>query len=237
MLRFYFVIICSIPLIISFLIHCHYIEHHDEDYSEIDRYKIAQHIVRLVKRKGFITTKAYGMENLPKEGGYVMYPNHQGKYDAMGIIDSHQQPCTILMDEKRSHVVVMSQFLDLIKGVRIDRDSIEAQVKLMKKVSGEVKEGRRYIIFPEGGYFHNRNDVKEFMPGAFKYAMRAHAPIVPVVLIDSYKPFECNSLLPVTTKVFYLKPLLYDDYKGMSTTEISDYVREQIRDTIRQESA
>ena len=37
----------------------------------------------------------YGMENLPKEGGYVMFPNHQGKYDALGIVYTHKKPCTI----------------------------------------------------------------------------------------------------------------------------------------------
>ena len=40
----------------------------------------------LMKVTGGIHTKAYGQENLPKEGGYMMYPNHQGKYDALGIV-------------------------------------------------------------------------------------------------------------------------------------------------------
>ncbi len=229
MVRFWFIIIFSIPYIIFFLVHCCYIKLRRDRYTEESRYKIARRVIGMVKKIGFIKTKVYGVENLPKDGGYVMYPNHQGKYDALGIISTHKNPCTVVMDDKRSHMIVMSQFLDLIKGKRLNRDSIEAQVKTMRNVVSEVKSGRRYIIFPEGGYCHNRNVVLNFMPGAFKYAIRAKSPIVPVALIDSYKPFEGNSLKPVTTQVHYLEPIYYEEYKGLSTEEISEIVRSRIQ--------
>lgn len=233
MLRFWFVIIVSIPYIIFFLIHCYHVEKHSNHYSEEDRYAIARRVIRMVKRRGGIVTKYYGTENLPVDGGYVMYPNHQGKYDALGIIFSHKKPCTVVMDEKRSHIIVMSQFLDLIKGKRLDRTSIEAQVRTMRSVVSELKDGRRYVIFPEGGYGQPKtNEVHEFLPGAFKYAIRAKAPIVPVALIDSFKPFGYNSLRVVTTQVHYLEPIPYEEYKGMSTEEVAELVRGRIREKI-----
>ena len=70
------------------------------------------------------------------------------------------------------------------------------------------------------------------MPGAFKCAMLAHSPIVPVALIDSYKPFGVNSLKSVTTQVHFLEPLYYDDYKGLSSKEISELVRDRIMTAI-----
>ena len=90
-------------------------------------------------------------------------------------------------------------------------------VRLISEVAEEVAAGRRYIIFPEGGYFHNHNEVREFKPGCFKSAMKAKAPIVPVVLIDSYKVFEVWSIKPVTTQVHYLPAITYEEYKGKST--------------------
>ena len=39
-----------------------------------------------------ILIDAFGIENLPKEGGYMMYPNHQGKYDVYGIFCVHKKP-------------------------------------------------------------------------------------------------------------------------------------------------
>ncbi len=232
MLRLFFVCLISLPLIIYYLSRAHYIECHNWKYSEWDRYKVAQNMVKYMKSNAFIKTKAYGTDNLPQEGGYVMYANHQGKYDSLGIISSHEKPCTVVIDEKRSHLIIADQFVTLIKGTRLDKTSMEKQMKAILKVISEVKAGRRYIIFPEGGYCHNRNHVNEFLPGAFKCAIKAKCPIVPVVLIDSYKPFELNSLKPVTTQVHYLEPIYYEEYKMMSSKEISELVREKIMKTI-----
>lgn len=234
MLRLVYVCLISAPFIIYYLSKAAYIERHSEHYSEDRRYKIARHMIAVMKHNGFIRTKAYGADRLPEEGGYVMYANHQGKYDSLGIIGAHKKPCTVMIDEKRSHLIIADQFVTLLKGARLDKTDMKTQLNTILRVIGEVKEGRRYIIFPEGGYDKNHNHVLEFMPGAFKCAMKAKKPIVPVALIDSYKPFELNSLKPVTTQVHFLEPLYYEDYKGLSTREVSDLVRGRIVETINQ---
>ena len=65
--------------------------------------------------------------------------------------------------------------------------------------------------------------------------MMAKAPIVPVALIDSYKVFGENSLVPVTAKVHYLEPLYYEDYKGMNSREICALVKSRIQKAIDDE--
>lgn len=233
MLRFWYVIIISLPFIIYYLVKGDYIERHADAYSEEDRYRVALRVIRIMKRNGRITTSVTGVENLPKDCGYVMFPNHQGKYDALGIMDAHKKPCTVMMDEKRSHMVIVDQFITLVKGCRIDKSDIKSQVSAINKVASEVKEGRRYIVFPEGGYFHNRNAVKEFMPGAFQCAVRAKSPIVPVLLVDSYKPFEINSLRKVHTQVHFLPAIYPEEYSGMTTSQIAKLVRGRIVDKMQ----
>lgn len=232
MIRFIFVIAVSVPFIIYYMFLGGYIEKHAYKYTEEDRYRLAQRVVKCLKRNGFISTEVFGRENLPEEGGYVMYSNHQGKYDAVGIMYGHEKPCTIMMDEKRSHLIIVDQFMRLIDGCRLDKSNASSQVMAIRKVTEEVKAGRRYIIFPEGGYCHNRNDVHEFMPGAFKCAVRSRKPIVPVAIIDSYKPFEVNSLRRVRTQVHYLPAIEYSEYKNLTTEQISKLVRERIMDKI-----
>ena len=177
-----------------------------------------------------------GVENLPAEGGYVLYANHQGKYDALGIMDAHKKPCTVMMDAKRSKMIIVDQFITLIDGCRIDKTDIKSQVEAARKVTKEVKKGRRYIVFPEGGYFHNRNAIKEFMPGAFKCAVRANCPIVPVLLVDSYKPFEINSLRRVKTQVHFLPAIYPEEYEGLTTDQIAKLVRNRIVDAMQQKA-
>ncbi len=237
MLRFYFVIIISLPLIKYYILRARYIMRHFDKYDDTYCYKVARNMVRKMMRNGRIRTKYYGVENLPKEGGYIMFPNHQGKYDALGIIYSHKAPCSVVIDMKRSKMLITNEFVGLLRGIRLDKTDMRQQMRCLKKMSDEVKEGRRYILFPEGGYTHNHNHMQDFLPGAFKTALWSKKPIVPVALIDSYKPFEINSLKKVTTQVHFLKPLYYEDYKGMSTKEISDTVKESIQKTLAEAAA
>ena len=181
---------------------------HPEKYSVEERYALARHVIRLMKVTGGIHTKSYGTELLPTEGGYMMYPNHQGKYDALGIIYTHREPCSLVMDKAKSNTILVREFVDLLQG-------------------------KRYILFPEGGYeFNNKNHVCDFKAGSFKIALKTKAPIVPVALIDSYKVFNSFCLGPVTTQVHYLKPILYDEYGGLKTHEIADLVKVRIQEKL-----
>lgn len=69
-------------------------------YGEDICYQMAQVMCNHVRRRAFIKTVATGMENLPKEDGYIMYANHQGKYDVLGVIVSHDKPITYVMDAR-----------------------------------------------------------------------------------------------------------------------------------------
>ena len=228
MLRFCFVILISLPFVLFYLGKAAYIEKHDERYTEEERYAVARRAVSILQRNGRIRTDVYGTENLPDDGGYVMYPNHQGKYDALGIISGHPRPCTVMIDDKRSHQLITTQFISLLKGSRLDKTDMKQQLKTVLNIVDEVKSGRRYIVFPEGGYYHNRNEVHDFLPGAFKCSIKSRTPIVPVALIDSYKPFELNSLKKVRTQVHFLPPIPYEEYKDMNSKEIAEKTRGQI---------
>jgi len=229
MLRFYYVIFVSIIPIIYYLIKCSSIMHHPDRYDEDSRYKTALYACRTIRNRARIHTDVFGTENLPVSGGYIMYPNHQGKYDAVGIILTHQKPCTILVDEKRSHLLLLNEMIQILNGKRLDKTDPRSQVRTMLEISEEVKVGRKYIVFPEGGYDEVKdNSVQSFLPGAFKAAVKAECPIVPVAIIDSYKAFGVNSLKRVKTQVHYLEPICYEDYRELNTKEISELVRNVI---------
>lgn len=232
MLRLIYVVFISLPFVVYYIHKGNYIKKHADEYSEEERYKIARKCISIMMRNGRIETEAFGTELLPKEGGYVMYSNHQGKYDTLGIMSAHNQPCTIVMDAYRSKLPIVDPFIDLVCGSRLDKKDIKSQMKTILKIAEEVKKGRRYIVFPEGGYDHNKNDLQEFKPGAFKCATKSRVPIVPVAIIDSYKPFGINSLRKVKTQVHFLNPIFFEEYQGMNTQEIAQMVKKRIADVI-----
>lgn len=202
-------------------------------YSEEERYGYAQYVVKLMRNTGMICTEAYGTENLPVEGGYMMYPNHQGKYDVYGIISTHKKPCSFVMDKAKSYIVFVNEALELLKGKRLDKEDIHQALTIINEVAEEVKNGARFILFPEGGYeFNNKNILQEFKSGCFKIATKSKMPIVPVALIDSYKVFNSYHMGPVKTQVHYLEPIFYEEYKGMKTPQIAALVKERIQEKI-----
>lgn len=202
-------------------------------YSEEDCYEYMRYIVGLMQKSGRIHTEAYGLENLPKEGGYMMYPNHQGKYDAYGIVGTHKKPCTVVMDKDKSYTIFIREIIDMLRGKRLDIRDTRQALTIINEVAAEVAEGRRYILFPEGGYDdQKKNTLIDFKPGCFKIALKSKVPIVPVVLIDSYKVYNSWHIGPVTTQVHYLEPIFYEEYRGMKTPQISAVVRERIQKKI-----
>lgn len=232
MFRYYYVIILSMPLIIYYIFKIRYVMKHPDGYNENDRYGIARNMVRHMMRNARVKTKCFGLDNLPKDGGYIMYPNHQGKFDALGIIHVHDEPCSVVMDLKRSKMVLTNEFIDVLGGIRMDKDNLREQLKCIRKMAEEVKDGRKFILFPEGGYKQNCNHLQDFLPGAFKAALWSKRPIVPVALVDSYKVFEAKGLGRVTTQIHFLKPLYYEEYKNLNTKEIAERVKERIRECL-----
>ena len=93
MLRFIKVILCNLPRIYM-IPKMAYKAKHAEKYTEEECYAYARLAIRRMMRAGHISTKRYGAENLPAEGGYMLFPNHQGKYDALGIMYAHEKPCS-----------------------------------------------------------------------------------------------------------------------------------------------
>ena len=212
-----------------------YSANHPEKYTEAQRYSLVHHVIYLMNKTGKITTKAYGLENLPKEGGYMMYPNHQGKYDVLGIMYTHKEPCTFVMDKMKSNTMLVREFVDLVQGKRLEKDNPRQGLTIINQVAKEVAEGRKYILFPEGGYkFNNKNKVCDFKAGSFKIALKSKTPIIPIALIDSYKVFNSFHIGPITTYVHYLKPIYYEEYKNMKTQEIANLVKQRIEEKIRE---
>lgn len=213
----------------------HRIRDRRDRYSEQEAYDFARSIVRLMHKTGWIKTEGYGMEQLPKEGGYLLCPNHMGKYDAYGIVSVHDRPLSVVMDREKSYFAFVDELLELLQGKRMDIKDSRQALGIIRQMAAELAEGRRYIIFPEGAYSNDKgHSLWDFRPGCFKAATRVGAPIVPVALVDSHLVYNSWKLGPVKTQVHFLQPLYGADYQGMSTAQIGAVVRERIVSKLRE---
>ena len=232
-IRFYYVIVMRIFSIMHFVPKMAYYAKHTEKYSPEDRYALALTVIDKVRRTARVTTEYYGQENIPTESGYIMFANHQDKYDGLGIFAGHAKPCSVLMDKKRSNMFISKQFIDLLGGQRIEKNSPRQQIRVLNEIAEDVKNGKNYLIFPEGGYGEKvDNSLGEFKYGCFTSAIKAKCPLVPVAIIDSFKAFGSKSLCKVRTKVIYLPPITYEEYEGMKAREVCALVRSRILEEV-----
>ena len=205
---------------------------HVDKYTEEDMYAFLQWIDRRANRGGNVHIEVHGKENIPEKNGFMFFPNHQGLYDVLAIIEACPRPFSVVAKKEIAKIPFLKQVFACVKAYMIDREDVRQAMQVIINVANEVKKGRNYLIFAEGTRSKNGNRVGNFKGGSFKSATKAKCPMVPVALIDSFKPFDTNSIKPVTVQVHFLKPLQYEEYKDMKTTEIAALVQERIQKTI-----
>ena len=205
-----------------------------EKYDDVFRYNFLQKITTRVNRAGRVTVTCSGLENLPKDNGFVIFPNHQGLFDGLVFLETLGRPFSIIMKKEVENTFLVKQVRLIIGAKIMDRDDVRQSMKIIKEISNEVKEGKNYIIFAEGTRSRKGNEILSFKGGAFKSAVYAKAPIVPAALIDAFKAFDTHSIKKITVQVHYLKPIEYEEYKDMKTREITGLVEERIRQAIKE---
>ena len=213
---------------------CYYASH-VEKYTEKQRYDMLKFIVKRANLGGNVHIDVHGQDNIPKEDGFMFFPNHQGLYDVLAIVDAcPDHPFSVVAKQEVKNIQFLKQVFACMKAFTIDRDDVRQSMKVIMAVSEEVKNGRNYLIFPEGTRSKNGNQVGEFKGGSFKAATKAKCPIVPVALIDSFKPFDTKTISQVDVQVYFLKPMLYEEYKDMKTVEIAAEVKRRIEEVIKE---
>lgn len=201
-------------------------------HTEQERFALLKKITVNANKGGRVRIQSTGEENLPKKDGFILYPNHQGLYDVLAFVESCDHPFSVVMKKEVQNVPFLKQVFAVMRAKAIDREDVRQAMSVILEVTKEVRQGRNYLIFAEGTRSKEGNKVQEFKGGSFKAAMKAKCPIVPVAVVDAYKPFDTHSTQPVTVQVHYLTPMYYDDYKDMKSTEIAALVKERIQHAI-----
>ena len=203
-------------------------------YDEETRYDFLHRMTTYINRVGRAVIESDGQENLPKQNGYIMFPNHQGLYDVLAFLECHERPFSVVAKQEVKNIILLKQVFRVLRAQMIDRNDVRQGLSVIKKMTKEVLEGRNYIIFAEGTRSKKGNEIGEFKAGTFKSAMNAKCPIVPVALLDAFIPFDKNTIKKTVVQVHFLEPIYYEEYKDMKSKEIAKMVEERIKTKIAQ---
>ena len=210
---------------------CNYAKHTDE-YSYEEKYKHIRYIIKHVCKSGNIDLEVTGLENVPKEDGFLMCGNHQGIFDIVAIVDSFERPIAGVIKKELAGVPFIKQILQCTHSYGMDRDDVRQSMKVIQNVTKDLMEKRNIVIFPEGTRSKAGNKMGEFHAGTFKCVTKSKAPIVPLAFIDSFKVLDQDGCAPLKVQLHYLKPIFYDEYKDLKTNEIAELVKARIGEVI-----
>ena len=210
---------------------CNYAKHTDT-YPEAEKWGHIQHILRLAIKGGNIDLQLTGLENIPAENGFMMYANHQGMFDVLAIAATCDAPLGAVLKKELYDIPFLHQIAVCTKSFAMDREDVRQSLTVIQNVTEEVKNGRNYLIFPEGTRSKQGNQMLEFHGGSFRCATKSKCPILPIALVDSYKVLDQNGSAPVTVQLHYLKPIAYEEYAGMKPAEVAALVKQRIQEKI-----
>ena len=211
---------------------CRYAKH-PEKYSEEEMYRHIQYILKRAVRGGNIDLQVSGTENIPKEGGFMLYANHQGMFDVLAVAATCDIPVGAVLKKELYDIPFLHQVAICTRSFPMDREDVRQSLTVIQSVIREVKAGRNYLIFPEGSRSRNGNQMGQFHSGSFRCATRSICPIVPVALVDSFKVLDQKGSKPVTVQIHYLKPICWEEYGNLKTTELAALVKERIAQAIQ----
>lgn len=209
------------------------------DNSKLTEKETVEKILKIVKQKTKDKTPLYtflkaivspiyrllfnvevvGKENIPKEGGVLLCPNHIAAVDVISIGAVCPRQITCIAKKELFGIPVLGGLIKALGAVKIDRSG--ADVGAIKVAVSTLEKGKVVTIFPQGHRCPGVNPATTpVRNGAALIAYHAKCDVIPVT-IDmrgaKYGLFK-------RTRVVFGKPMSYEDL-GFSSGGRDEYAR------------
>jgi len=184
-----------------------------------------------------VHVKIEGKENVP-EGQVMFVSNHQSFYDPIMISELGPE-----FADKRIFFIAKQEIKKFpfagrvstfLESIYINREDARGALDIIKQAAAKYDDGYTVWVFPEGTRSKKEDhSMNEFKPGTFKLASKTQATIVPCALCGTWEVLskEINKkYYEIRFKIF--KPIPYEEYKDLSSTELSDMIYKQIKDWV-----
>ena len=160
--------------------------------------------------------KAYGIENIPKDGSIIFAGNHKHALDPIVVMSSTNRVVHYMAKEelfKGLHGILFEK-IGLIKIYRNKSNPLAiVQAEKILKAGGTIG------IFPEGTRNKKEQELLKFKSGAVVIAKKANSKIVPFAIKGKYRLFRKG------LKIEFGVPI---DVSKMEIDEANNYLRDEV---------
>lgn len=170
-----------------------------------------------------------GRDNLPSSGAYVLVANHESGLDVLCLF-LLGSPVRFVALDWVTRIPVVGWLFRWCEHIAMDPTSRETRALAMQQVEASLERGTPVAIFPEGRIPDPSEGLAEFRPGAFRAALHAGVPIVPVVLSGTGQAWAPRSVVVEGSHTIRVQILPAVDTNGGSQTaeELAARVRDEM---------
>jgi len=157
----------------------------------------AVHWARMILKTAGVQVHIDGLEHIDPTQPAVYAANHLSALDVPVLYANLPVQFRILAKRELFSYPFLGWHLKRSGQIPIDQGDARASLRSLNHASASLRGGMPLVIFPEGGRSAS-GQMRDFMGGAFYMAIKAQAPVVPVVLVGTYELLPMNS--------FHLRP-------------------------------
>jgi len=176
----------------------------------------------------FFHTRFFGIENVPKKGGFILLCNHQSWLDPMFVVTPVNRICVFAARDSLLKSLIFGWVFRVYNCISIRRN--HADIGAMRECIERLKKGYGLVLYPEGTRTAD-GKITQLKPGFTLLAKKANVPIIPVVIDGAFDCWPRNKILFSPGNVFiqYGKPIepqeIADETNQQFMSELTENMR------------
>ena len=209
------------------------IEKPQERDSKFHRFMVS-HTAQLVLSILRMRMHTRGLEQLPKDGRFLLVCNHINDLDPVTLL-AHFKKSQLAFISKRenSAMFIVGKIMHKIQCQRINRENDKEALRTIINCIKIIQEDKASIgVFPEG-YTSKDGLLHPFRSGVFKIAQKANVPIVVCTVQNTNKVFRNIKKLKATdVHLHLLKVLQPEELAGKTAVEVGELVHSMMAEDL-----
>jgi 1-acyl-sn-glycerol-3-phosphate acyltransferase len=192
----------------------------------------AVHWAKMILATSGVRVQVEGAEHIDPSQPAVYTANHLSALDIPVLYSCIPGQFRIMAKRELFSYPFMGWHLTRSGQIPIDQGDARASLRSLNRASESLRHGMPLAIFPEGGRSHD-GQMRPFMGGAFYMAIKAQAPIVPIVLVGTYELLPMNSfhVRPGRVQMIICEPIPTTGMAPKQMDELAERVRQVMDST------
>lgn len=176
----------------------------------------------------FFQTRIHGIENVPKNGPFILVSNHQSYLDPIFCgVGLHRRLCYVARDSLFRNKF-FAALISSVNAIPVKRG--EADLHAMRQIMRKLKRGFGVCLFPEATRTED-GSIRDFKAGFGLLSKKTNATIIPVLLDGAYECWPKGRKIWSRGQIWicYGSPISPEQAREMGDKELAKVVTERIR--------